>query len=227
MIRLSVPVILATVVAGCFPTFQAARIDPGLHLDAGVAAIHDQVRDSQSQGPDYIGYLSPSFGFGDRLEIGVPVGAYLQNGFESQSSHGIRNSNPVVMPYIKAALLPTGRDHLALTIQNTALALPANIGLQYGTDLGSWEPQVGATVIFSGGPAGDDPLVTRYQESGQFLLALSVGATWKGPERPALEIGVLRNHYRDGAVYGDFGQPTTPRTQYDLFVQFRIGIAGR
>ncbi len=224
--RSAMPLLLAAMLGGCFPTFQAARIDPGFHLDAGAVAVHDQVRDSQPQGPDYLGYVAPSFGFHDRLEFGIPVGIYLQNGFEPASEHGLSGSQFVLMPYLKSALLAPGRDHLALSVQ-TAWIAPANVGLEYGRDMGSWEPQVSGTVIFSGGPAGDDPLVPRYQESGQFTLALAIGATWKVAGRPAVEIGLLRNHYREGAVFGDFGQPTTPRTLYDVFVGMKIGVIGR
>lgn len=100
--------------------------------------------------------------------------------------------------------------------------LPANVGLRYGRDFGAWEPHAGVSVIFSGGPAGDDPVVTRYQENGQMLLALAIGATWSSA---GIELGVLRNNYEEGAVYGDFGQPTRARTLYDVFVGARLRIS--
>ena len=116
-------------------------------------------------------------------------------------------------------MLPSGAsDHLAAVLQGAWFA-PANIGLRYGHDFGTWEPHAGLSLIFSGGPAGDDPFVTRYQEKGQLLLAFAVGATWSAL---GVEVGVLRNRYEEGAVYGDFGQPTTTRTLYDLFVGGRV-----
>jgi hypothetical protein len=47
------------------------------------------------------------------------------------------------------------------------------------------------------------------------------GAESRRARLPALEAGVLINHYQEGAVPGDFGQPTTPRTLVDFFVTAR------
>ena len=69
--------------AACFPTFQSPRIDPGFHLDAGVTYIGDQVRNGEEQGPDIMAYVAPTVGFGDRVELGLPIGAYLEEGLES------------------------------------------------------------------------------------------------------------------------------------------------
>jgi hypothetical protein len=215
--------------AACFPTMQTARIDPGFHLDGSVVVLGDQERNGEPQGTDIVAAIGPSYGFGDRFEVGVPVGLYLEEGLESlgsdwESEFGTSPRQFVLWPYLKTALLPRGsRDHLALHVQGAWL-VPANVGLRYGHDLGSWEPHAGITVIFSGGAAGDDPFVTRYQEEGQFLLALSAGASFDAPGRPAVEVGLLRNHYNEGAVYGDFGQPLTPRTLYDLYVGARFRL---
>ena len=207
--------LLACGTAACFPTFQSARIDPGPRVDVGVTYLGDQRRNDARQRPDYIYYLSPAFG-GRAIEVGIPIGFFYENGLADQ--------HLVLMPYLKVAMLsPGSRSHLALVMQ-TSLIAPANFGLYFGRDMGKWEPQAGLSVILSGGPAGDDPFITRYQEAGQSLLAFSLGATWNTRGRPGFDIGVLRNHYREGAVYGDFGQPTTPRTLYDLFVRARVGV---
>lgn len=45
-----------------------------------------------------------------------------------------------------------------------------------------------------------------------------------------LGVDLLINRYQEGAVWGDFGQPTVPRTLVDLFVGIRVGVgrgAGR
>jgi hypothetical protein len=210
---------------------QTARIDPGLHLDVGVTYLGDQLRNDEQQGADLMAYLTPSLGVGDRFEIGLPIGVYLEEGFESLASDALERfgESPrtlVLWPYLKTALL--SRDspsHLAVIVQGAWL-FPANIGVRYGRDLGSWEPYAGVSLVFSGGPAGDDPAVTRYQEAGQTIVTASVGATWETIGRPAVEIGVMRNHYREGAVYGDFGQPTTTRTLYDLYVAARFRLLG-
>ncbi|MDH3291403.1 MAG: hypothetical protein OEO20_09640 [Gemmatimonadota bacterium] len=218
-------------VSACFPTLHTARIDPGLHVDAGVTVLGDQARNGEAQGPDYIAYLAPSFAFGDRVELGLPIGIYLEEGFASLSGDAFTRfgENPqtiVLWPYLKFAMLPTdGPHHLAFIAQG-AWMFPGNVGVRYGQDLGSWEPFAGLSLIFSGGPAGDDPVVTRYQESGQSMLALVAGASWNTGGRPTVEIGVLRNRYREGAVYGDFGQPTTARTLYDLFLGARVRLGG-
>jgi hypothetical protein len=219
---------IGVVLCACFPTFQSPRIDPGFHADIGLTYITDQTRNDEPQGPDLMIYAAPTFGFGDRVEVGVPVGVYLEEGLQGLGSDIDQvNESPrtlALWPYLKFALLPSeARDHLALLLQGVWL-LPANVGLRYGRDLGSWEPHAGVSVIFSGGPAGDDPFVTRYQEKGQLLLSAAVGATWNVSGRPAIELGVLRNRYEEGAVYGDFGQPTTTRTLYDLFVGGRVRL---
>ncbi len=218
----------AAVLSSCFPTFQSPRIDPGFHADFGMAYIGDQVRNDEEQGPDLMLYVAPTIGFGNRVEVGVPIGLYLEEGLASLGENAFEEfgESPttfVAWPYLKFGLLPPGAaDHLALILQGSWIT-PASIGLRYGRGIGSWEPQAGVSLIFSGGPAGDDPFVTRYQEKGQLLLAFAVGATWS---LAGVEIGVLRNHYEEGAVYGDFGQPTTPRTLYDLFVGARLRIPG-
>lgn len=209
-------VTLTLALGACFPTMQTARIDPGLHLDAGVTWLGDQVRNDEAQGDDLLAYLAPSIGFGDRVEVGFPVGFYYEEGASDRYA--------LLMPYLKLAMLPTeSKDRLAVVAQGW-LALPANLGLVWARPKGSWEPQLRLSWVFSGGPAGDDPLVTRYQESGQSMVALAVGASWPVAGRPMVEVGLLRNHHREGARYGDFGQPTTPRTLYDLFVGFRVGV---
>ncbi len=222
----------ALLLAGCFPTLHTARVDPGLHLDAGVAYVSDQERNGEPQGPDYIAYVGPSLGIGDRVELGLPVGIYLEEGFASLGSDALERfgTSPrslLVVPYAKIALLPSeSEDHLAAVVQGIFPPL-FNAGLRYGRDLGSWEPHVGASVVFSGGPAGDDPFITRYQEAGQFLMTFAAGASWNTPGRPAVEVGILLNHYDEGAVYGDFGQPTTPRTLIDLYIGGRVRLFGK
>jgi hypothetical protein len=214
--------IAALITSACFPTFHTARVDPGFRLDAGFTALADQRRNDARQGPDHIVYVAPVYGFGRRVELGVPVGWYFEEGLGARGEPYDYDRQFMVWPYVKLALNePASRNHVAL-IGQSALIGPANIGLRYGRDLGGWEPHAGVSFIFSGGPAGDDPVVTRYQELRQSMIAASIGATWNVRGRPAVEVGVLRNHYAEGAVFGDFGQPTVPRTLYDFFVSFRL-----
>ena len=207
----------------CFPTFQSARVEPGLRVDAGATIIADQPRNSVEQGDDYFVHAGPAYGFGSLVEIGVPLGVYFEDGLSKDGREiGAGSRQFIPMPYIKVGMLgPAGRDHLAFIMQ-AAYFVPANVGLRFGRDMGRWTPQVGISWIFSGGPAGDDPVVPRYQEAGQSMIALSAGGAIRTGGRPAFEIGVLRNRYREGAVYGDFGQETVTRTLWDLYASVRV-----
>lgn len=168
--RYALCILSAVLLGACFPTFQSPRIDPGFHVDAGITYIGDQIRNGEEQGPDIMAYLAPTVGFGDRVELGFPAGVYLEEGLESLGDSALEKfgESPrtvVVWPYLKFALLPSGApDHLALILQG-AWFTPANVGLRYGRDLGSWEPHVGLSLIFSGGPAGGRP--HRYPLPGE------------------------------------------------------------
>jgi hypothetical protein len=211
-------------VTGCFPTFQAARIDPGFRLEASAVVLGDQARRQTPQGTDIIGMLTPAYGFGRRVEIGVPVGVYAEEGlFNSGPLNGDKNSI-LVMPYLKVAFLESGSPHHLALIAQSALALPANVGVRYGRDLGSWEPHVGANYIFSGGTAGDDPTITRYQERNQTMVAISAGATFKRWNNTAVEIGVLRNSYEEEGGFN--GSSTTYQRvrYYDAYAGLRVNL---
>lgn len=200
---------------GCFPTFQSARVQPGFHVDASAILLADQRRNSGgapvevAQGPTIIGVITPAYGIGRRFELGLPIGVYTGSGDDNSI---------LVMPYAKLALLDAdSKNHLSVSTQ-FGFVLPSNIGVHYGRDLGAWEPQVGVSFMRSGGPANDDPVITRYQQANQSLAVGSFAATFNRPRRPAIEIGVLRNSY---------DTPSTPpvrRTLYDMFVGFRLGV---
>jgi hypothetical protein len=212
----------------CFPTMQTPAVAPGLHLDAGAMALGDQRRDGEAQGTDLFGWVAPSFGVGD-IEVGIPVGWYLEEGTRSLTNRESFGTDPVtliVLPYGKFALVNSPRDKLSTVLQLGPLFV-SSVSLLYGRDLRSWMPYGGVKWMASAGPAGDDPFITRYQQKGQLLLVLSVGAEWRKPGLPSVEIGVLLNHYREGAVFGDFGQPTTPRTLVDFFVAARVRAGSR
>lgn len=220
------------VLAGCFPTVRTPRIDPGYHVDAGVTWLGDQRRDERPQGPDYIGYVAPSWGVSERVELGVPIGFYLEEGFESLGDSafyefGSDQAHLVVWPYVKLGLLdPEGPHDLALSAQAAAV-LPANVGLHYGIERDGWEPYAGVTFIFSGGPAGDDPAVTRYQQEEQTLTLFSAGAAWSGRGEPTVEIGVLRNRFLDRVRSGGDDRGRIVRTAWDLAVAVRFRLFGR
>lgn len=205
---------------------QTPEVAPGLHVDAGAMLLSDQPRDGQAQGPDLFGWVTPSLGFGNDVEVGIPFGWYLEDGLRgdtAQDAFGSSSRHLVILPYAKLALADTPAHKLAGVLQLGPTFI-SSVGLLYGRDFGSWMPYGAVKWVASGGPAGDDPFITRYQEKSQLLLVFSVGAESRRPGRPALEAGVLLNHYREGAVYGDFGQPTRPRTLLDAFVTARVRV---
>jgi len=213
--------LLAAVAAGgCFPLPQTAEVEPGFHVDGGLVVLADQRRNDREQGTDMIPWVAPTYGFGDGLEIGLPIGAYFEEGLDSRTGVGSR-IEPLIGLSVKGRVFESGRHRLFFAGQ-TALVLPASAGLIYGYELDRWLPHVAVKRVFSWGPAGDDPLVTRYQEDGQSLWVFAAGGRVLEDPNLAFEVGVLRNAYDEGAVYGDFGQPTTRRTLYDLFVATRV-----
>lgn len=145
---------MAVVVAcgACFPTLQTARIDPGFHLDASMTLIADQPVTNgpveYPQGPDVIAVLVPAYGFGHRFELGLPIGFYGENGLKSDSRTN-EERLPILLPYAKLALLSPESRHSLAVIGQAALLVPANLGLRYAYDYGSWEPQVGISRIYS------------------------------------------------------------------------------
>ena len=210
--------------AACFPTFQTARIDPGFRLEASAIVLGDQRRHDTPQGTDIITMLTPAYAFGHRAEIGVPFGVYAEEGlFNSGPLNGDKNSF-LVMPYLKLGLLDSDSPHHLALIAQSALALPANIGLRYGRDLGSWEPHVGITYVFSGGTAGDDPTITRYQERNQTMVAFAAGATLKRWRNTAFEIGVLRNSYEDGVGFDGSNTIYERVHYYDAYAGLRVNL---
>lgn len=213
--------VLAVGFAGCFPTFHNARIDPGFRLDAGATIIRDQPRNNQPQPADYLAYVSPAVGFGHRLEVGVPLVWYADNGLQKSSSGG-----PGLMFYTKLALLEsTSRDHLAVFVQGALpiIPLPTMAGIRYGRDRGTWEPHVGLTFIHADDGNGDFySSADRFAQRRQSLITASVGATWNVAGYPGVEVGVLRNAFDQDLPPGPVSFETKRRTLYDLFVGLRV-----
>lgn len=194
------------VLTACFPAIQTPDVVPGLHVDESAVAIADHGR--PSSGPfDFMAWIAPSYGHGD-VEVGVPVGMYYAG-----SDNGTSAQRLIVIPYFKTALLGAhGPDKLAAVVQLGA-PFVSSIGVLYGRDLGGWMPYGGLKWMASGGPAGDDPFITRYQVGGQLLMLLTAGAEWRTPEHPTAEGGLLINH-----VPGE--------TLFDLYLGFRLALGG-
>lgn len=205
--------------SACFPTFQSARIEPGLHADIGVAVIADQDRGTAEDGTDVMAYVAPAWGISSHVELGIGIGVYSRDLASGEA--GL-----LATPYAKVGLLPaTAKDQVAISFQSAAVVFPGNLGVHYSRDLGGWTPQFSLTRIFSGGPAGDDPFVTRYQQANQSLWVLGLGATWRGRSRPGVQVGLLYNSYTaccEPMGGGQFG-PLDVRF-VDLFVAGRMGL---
>lgn len=197
----------AAIVVGCtacFPTYQSARAEPGLnfHVEGMVLSGHHVSHDVH--GPDYMATVTGAYGFGRRFEIGVPLGVYLT---------GFGSTYPVLMPYAKLALgdPEKDREHLALFAQASGA-----LGAVFSSDRGSWEPNAMVSRLSSaGGQHGDFAFNSRYAQDNQSLWVAATGVTLRTPERPAIEVGFLRNRYTDG---------NAPHIINDVFVRLKIGM---
>lgn len=208
---------------GCFSTLQSARIHEGFHWMGGAAVLSDQTRNDENQGADVLLFTGPAFGFG-AVEVGIPVALYHENGLHGNEPRpGDYGRTLLPFTYLKVGLWQGRRDAVAIAGQTVYLFIPASATVIYSRDYGRWSPYVSAKYVFSGGPAGDDPVIERYQEDDQYILAGTVGVEYTGAPNTAFEVGVMRNSYAEGRVFGDFGQPATRRTLYDLFAGFRLG----
>lgn len=193
---------LVTACGACFPTYQSPRVEPRFHVDADAMAISGHRVSYRVNGPDYMVTITPAYGFGRRLELGVPLGAYFG---------GSGQTYPVLLPYAKLALGNLDQpDHLAIVAQASG-----SVGVMVGHDRGTWEPQAMLWHVASaGGQHGDFAFSSRYAQDNQSMMAAALGATFKRPERPAIEVGVLRNSY---TTSGD-------HVLYDVFVRAKIGF---
>ncbi len=129
-------------------------------------------------------------------------------------------------PYLKLGLLDAESVHdLALSLQ-AADIFPANVGLHYGPELDGWQPYASVSALLSAGPGSDSPAVTRYQWEAQTLFTISAGVTWDAPGEPAVEIGMLRNHFLDRGFIAPGERREIPRTVYDVFIAARFRLFG-
>jgi hypothetical protein len=208
------------VFSGCFTTLQTARVKKGLHLTVATGILTDQKRNDWSQGSDVIGLIAPSYGLVAKsvgFEFGIPIGSYLEEGFSSDSYA----REYLVLPYLKIGFNPQKRDKVALVGQ-AALIIPTSLTLIYSHDFNHWTPYLSVKTIFSGGPAGDDPVVTRYQEHDQSIWVAALGVEWPVKSNPAIEIGMFRNSYEEGFVDGYFGGTGENRVLYDIFLGGKV-----
>ena len=225
--RLSAPLLVPWML-GCMPTLHTARIDPGFRLDAGVTVLADQPRERTQDSPapqptDYAFYVAPVYGFSDRVEIGLPIGAYRGNGLRGTSRYPAKSVR-MILPYAKFAMLDrASRHHAALLLQATFF-VPAIAGFRYGYDFGTWEPHVGVSAILSGGPGGDDIVESRYQQKAQRLLLLSGGASWNVRGQPVLEMGLLHNSYDESTAWVGSVEQFRRRSFVDAYVALRLSL---
>ena len=211
---------IGIVLSGCFTTLQTAKVKKGLHLTVSTGMLTDQERNDWSQGSDVIGLIAPSYGVvakGVGFEFGIPIGGYLEEGFRSDSD--AREYS--ILPYLKIGLNPQKGDKVAFVGQ-AALIIPASFTVIYSHDFNRWTPYVSVKKVFSGGPAGDDPVVTRYQEHDQSIWAAALGVEWPVQFNPGIEFGMFRNSYQEGFVDGYFGGTGRKRVLYDIFLGGKV-----
>jgi hypothetical protein len=129
----------------------------------GAAVLADQTRNDREQGTDVLVFTGPAFGFG-AVEVGLPVVLYHEDGLRGNTpGTGDYGRTPLPFTYLKVGLWQGRRDAVAIAGQTVYLFIPASATLIYSHDYGRWSPYVSAKYVFSGGPAGDDPVIERYQ----------------------------------------------------------------
>src|SRR4051812_13560153 len=112
---------------GCFPTFQSPRVEPGWQTSVAATAIGNRSQDINSLA--YLVALTPSYGFGHRFEVGIPLG-YTTSPPDRNNADGTHRF--MFAPYGKLALNGAdSKDHLALILQTAAL-LPNSLAIRYG-----------------------------------------------------------------------------------------------
>jgi hypothetical protein len=213
---------MGMVISGCFATLQSAKVKKGLHLTLNASFLTDQPRNGKSKGSDVIGFITPSIGFGKTtgIEFGFPFGWYLEESFESLDEDAVLRFNQevnnfLVLPYLKVGFNQDKKDKFALVGQ-TAYIFPASLTFIYSHDFKRLTPYVSLKKVFSGGPAGDDPMITRYQEENQSIWAIAFGVEWAVIFNPAIELGMFRNSYQERV-----GQK---RVLYDFFLGGKITL---
>lgn len=210
---------------GCYATLQTADVQEGFHISAAGGVLTDQARNGREQGADLIFFITPSYGFGSEespgwVEVGLPIGMYLEEGFESigEDAFGQFGQDPeqfLILPYVKLGLLPEGSNRLALLGQSAFFVFPSSVTLIYSRDLTHHTPYLALKYIFSGGPAGDDPIITRYQQEDQVIWSLAAGNEFRTALHPTLELGILFNSFIDDG---------SRQTRVDVFLASRVGL---
>ncbi|MEE2992940.1 MAG: hypothetical protein VX603_07185 [Gemmatimonadota bacterium] len=201
--------------SGCFTTFQTARVKQGFHFTASSAILSDQMRDGKTRGHDVIATLTPSLGHIENnkgIEFGVSLGGYLEEGFNSSNSGSPQNfgqniKEPLIVPYLKVGFNQNGRNKFAIVGQS-AFILPSSLVFIYSYDYTRWTPYVSMKRMFSDGTAGDDPIVTRFQQKDQNIWVFGVGTEWQMPLNPGIEFGILRNTYNEALQLTPFSTTT-------------------
>ncbi len=208
-------IMMGLVNSGCFTTFQTARVKQGFHFTASAAILSDQMRDGKTQGHDVIAILTPNLGHIENnkgIEFGVSLGGILEEEFNSSNSGSPQNfgqnvKEPLILPYLKVGFNQNGRNKFAIVGQS-AFILPSSLTFIYSYDYTRWTPYGSMKRMFPGGSAGDDPIVTRFQEKDQNIWVFGVGTEWQMPLNPGIEFGILRNSYNEDLQLTPFSTTT-------------------
>lgn len=218
--------VICLTMTGCFTTLQTAKLRKGFQFSLNAARLTDQERRGQPQGPDIVGLLTPSYGFGKSsgIEFGVPFGWYWEEGMKSWSGNGAGSpgSNArhfTVLPYFKIALNQHKKDKIAFLMQ-FAYVIPMSMTLIYSHDYPRWTPYVSLKTIFSTHQVTEAIHVDRYHQPDQVIWVLAIGVEFNVQNFPLIELGVMRNSFEDREIYG------TERhvTQYDWYLGIKASL---
>ena len=209
-------VALSLIFCGCFTTLQTAKVKQGFHLTAATGILTDQKR-SHSHGSDIVYSITPSYGFGHRIEVGVPVLWYRWDDVYSPWRMGEKRTEGMVLPYLKFAY--THQKNAVAIVGHAWLILPSSFTLIYSRSFDRWTPYFAVKSIFTADHPEELPdVIFRYQRNNQSIWVFSVGAEWHAKYNPVIELGLFRNSYQEY-------EPRGPkRVLYDLPVGMGITV---
>lgn len=204
---------------GCFATLQTAEVKEGFHIAVGGGVLSDQERRGRAQGPDYIVVVAPSFSIGmgrdARLGINVPLVAYYEEG--KFRPLGSESAQLLLQPQLKLGLNQRKRDKFAILAEFMPILYPGSLSVIYSHDFDGVTAYVVVKHIFTYGPAGDDPVITRYQQEDQAVWVFSAGTEFPVTPHPLLEAGMMINSFSEPHDGG-------ATRAIDFFVAARVGI---
>jgi hypothetical protein len=220
-------------VSGCFTTLQTAKVSRGLNLSLNSGVLTDQQRRGKSQKSDFIATITPSLG-SRHVEFGIPFGFLFSGGLENfwneleyLDDDGSRRF--LVMPYLKIGINQSKKNKFALLGQCVYL-IPYSVSGIYSHDFKKLTTYLSFKKVLHHGWLEDDPIGKfRFNEHKQSILVFSMGAELPVKHKPVIEIGVLRNRFKDFSAASIYirenpGYVEPHRVLYDFYLAGRINL---